>query len=105
MNNIVVSRANGGVLSWQFLWLQCSIHVLIIAVVLAGHGNRRSRWEPVIRHMTNLSLKISFSVCVCVCMYMYACLYCRGKGLGLRLGDGLILQLIYALFKSGTNGA
>lgn len=58
MSDIVVSRANSRVLSWQFLWLEYSIHVFVIAIVLPGHGNRRSSWEPVVGHMTNFSLKI-----------------------------------------------
>jgi hypothetical protein len=65
MNDIVVSRANSGVLSWQFLWLEYSIHVLIIAIVMPGHGNRRSGWEPAVGHMTNPSLNIE--VCQYVC--------------------------------------
>ena len=74
MNDVVVSRANGGVLGWKLLWLQYSIHVLIIAIVLARHRDRRSGWEPVVGHMTNLSLnKISSVVCVCVhvCIHVH----------------------------------
>ena len=62
MFDIVVGWTNSGVLDWQFLWSEHSIHVFIIAIALSWHGNGWSSWQAVVGYMTNLGLEVERKV-------------------------------------------